>query len=70
MLDEIGSVWYRRPTPLHADDHLPVMQQVFIEREARAGLWGMLRAIDGVQATAALNGASIRAANSTNVNYK
>jgi hypothetical protein len=48
MLDEIGSVWYRRPTPLHADDHLPAMQQIFIEREARAGLWGMLRAIDGV----------------------
>lgn len=24
------------------------MQQIFIEREARAGLWGLLRAIDGV----------------------
>ncbi|MBV9615962.1 MAG: hypothetical protein JO031_10955, partial [Ktedonobacteraceae bacterium] len=48
ILDEISSVWYRRPTPLHADEHLPAMQQLFIEREARAGLWGLLRAIDGV----------------------
>lgn len=47
-LDEIGSVWYRRPTPLHADKTLPPMQQLFIEREARAGLWGLLRTIDGV----------------------
>ncbi len=48
LLDEIGSVWYRRPTPLRADPDLPVMQQTFLEREARAGLWGLLRAIRGV----------------------
>jgi glutathione synthase/RimK-type ligase-like ATP-grasp enzyme len=47
LLEEIGSVWYRRPTPLQADNHLPIMQQIFIEREARAGLWGILRSIDG-----------------------
>jgi MvdD-like protein with pre-ATP grasp domain len=47
-LEEVGSVWYRRPTPLRADSRLPMMQQTFIEREARAGLWGMLRTIDGL----------------------
>ena len=46
--DEIGAVWYRRPTPIHADIQLPEMQQTFIEREARAGLWGMLRSIEGL----------------------
>jgi hypothetical protein len=48
VLNEIGSVWYRRPTPVHADKMLPPMQQLFIEREARAGLWGLLRTIEGV----------------------
>jgi hypothetical protein len=47
-LDEIRSVWYRRPTPLHADKTLPPIQQLFIEREARAGLWGLLRTIECV----------------------
>jgi hypothetical protein len=45
-LEDIGSVWYRRPTPLQADAHLPAIQQLFIEREARAGLWGLLRSLD------------------------
>ena len=48
LLEEISSVWYRHPTPLRAATHLPAMQQVFIEREARAGLWGLLRTIDGI----------------------
>lgn len=48
MLDEISSVWYRRPTPLQADSRLPAIQQTFIEREARAGLWGLLRVIRGM----------------------
>jgi len=45
---EIGAVWYRRPSPIKADETLPELQRTFIEREARAGLWGMLRAIDGL----------------------
>jgi hypothetical protein len=47
-LDEIKSVWYRRPTPLQAERTLPPMQQLFIEREARAGMWGLLRTIDAI----------------------
>lgn len=46
LLEEISSVWYRRPTPLHADERLPALQRTFIEREARAGLWGLLQAMD------------------------
>ena len=46
-LEDIGSIWYRRPNPIHADIHLPLIQQTFIEREARAALWGQLRTIDG-----------------------
>src|ERR1017187_9796385 len=40
LLEEISSIWYRRPTPLKADSRLLAIQQTFIEREARAGLWG------------------------------
>src|SRR5579875_3512261 len=47
-LEEINSIWYRRPTPLQTDEALPAIQRLFIEREARAGLWGVLRALDGV----------------------
>jgi len=47
-LEEINSIWYRRPTPLQADEALPPMQRLFIEREARAGLWGILRTLDGM----------------------
>jgi glutathione synthase/RimK-type ligase-like ATP-grasp enzyme len=46
-LEDIGAIWYRRPSPIKADQHLPELQQAFIEREARSGLWGMLRALDG-----------------------
>lgn len=45
-LEEIGAVWYRRPSPIKADHNLPALQQTFIEREARSGLWGMLRTLD------------------------
>lgn len=47
-LEEIGSIWYRRPSPIKADPQLSELQRTFIEREARAGLWGMLHAIDGL----------------------
>jgi hypothetical protein len=47
-LEEIGSVWYRRPTPIQADEQFPELERTFIEREARAGLWGVLRSIDGL----------------------
>lgn len=47
MLDSISSVWYRRPTPIRADSDVPELQRTFIEREARVGLWGLLRAIEG-----------------------
>lgn len=47
-LEEIGAVWYRRPSPIKAEASLPDLQRLFIERETRAGLWGLLRAIDGL----------------------
>lgn len=47
-LEDIGSIWYRRPTPIRAPAHLPALQRTFIEREARAGLWGMLRTLNGL----------------------
>jgi hypothetical protein len=48
QLEEIGSVWYRRPTPISASAELPDLEKTFIEREARSGLWGLLRGLDAV----------------------
>jgi hypothetical protein len=47
-LEDIGSVWYRRPTLIQADAALPVLEQKFIEREARSGVWGLLRTLAGL----------------------
>ncbi len=47
-LGEIGAVWYRRPSPIKADPAFPELQRTFIEREAYAGLWGILRGIEGL----------------------
>jgi hypothetical protein len=33
-VEEIGSVWYRRPSPIKADQRLPELQRTFIKREA------------------------------------
>jgi hypothetical protein len=48
FLEDVGSVWYRRPTPLRANESLPALQRTFMEREARAGLWGQLRTIEAI----------------------
>ena len=47
-LEEAGSVWYRRPTHITANTALPAIEKEFIEREARSGLWGLLRTIPGL----------------------
>src|SRR5205823_3025515 len=44
-LEEITSVWYRRPTRILPRADLPTMEQTFIEREANTGLWGWLRGL-------------------------
>jgi len=41
-------VWYRRPTPISACAELPDLEKTFIEREARSGLWGLLRGLNAV----------------------
>ena len=44
-LEDITSVWYRRPTLIKGSTELPTLERSFIEREARMGLWGILRAL-------------------------
>jgi hypothetical protein len=46
VLEDITSVWYRRPSSLLLDHSLPLLEKTFIEREATAGLWGWLRGVD------------------------
>lgn len=48
LLATIRSIWYRRPTPLQAASTLSPLQRLFIEREARAGVWGLLRCSDAL----------------------
>jgi hypothetical protein len=43
FLEEITSIWYRRPTPIIPEEHLSALEKTFIEREANAGFWGWLR---------------------------
>src|SRR5579885_2843329 len=59
FLEEITSVWYRRPTPIAPAKHLSPLEKTFIEREANAGLWGWLR---GLQAFWVNHPDAIRAA--------
>lgn len=59
FLEEITSVWYRRPTPIAPAEHLSPLEKSFIEREANAGLWGWLR---GLQAFWVNHPDAIRAA--------
>lgn len=59
FLEEISSVWYRRPTPIAPAEHLSPLEKTFIERESNAGLWGWLR---GLQAFWVNHPDAIRAA--------
>lgn len=59
FLEEITSVWYRRPTTIAPAEHLSPLEKTFIEREANAGLWGWLR---GLQAFWVNHPDAIRAA--------
>jgi hypothetical protein len=59
FLEEITSVWYRRPTSITPAAHLSSLEKTFIEREANAGLWGWLR---GLQAFWVNHPDAIRAA--------
>src|SRR5260370_9420697 len=43
LLEDITSVWYRRPTPIAPNEHLSPLEKTFIERAANAALWGWLR---------------------------
>ncbi len=45
FLEEFTSVWYRRPTRILPKDDLPNIEQIFIQREADAGIWGWLRGL-------------------------
>jgi hypothetical protein len=45
FLEDITSVWYRRPTPIAPQEHFSPLEKTFIEREANAGLWGWLRGL-------------------------
>jgi hypothetical protein len=45
ILEDITSVWYRRPTPIAARKDVSSLEKTFIEREANAGLWGWLRGL-------------------------
>lgn len=58
-LEEISSVWYRRPTPITPGEHLSTLEKTFVEREAIAGLWGWFR---GLQAFWVNHPDAIRAA--------
>src|SRR5579859_294193 len=44
-LEDVGSVWYRRPTRTLPRDDVPGMEQTFIQREANVGVWGWLRGL-------------------------
>ena len=44
-LEEMTSVWYRRPTPITPAAQLSALEKTFIEREANAGFWGWLRGL-------------------------
>ncbi len=44
-LEDISSVWYRRPTRILPRDERPDMETTFIQREANAGIWGLLRGL-------------------------
>ncbi len=44
-LEDITSVWYRRPTRILPRDDMLNMEQTFIQREANAGIWGVLRGL-------------------------
>src|SRR6266851_6084999 len=59
FLEDVTSVWYRRPTPIVPEEHLSTLEKTFIEREANAGLWGWLR---GLQAFWVNHPDAIRAA--------
>jgi ATP-grasp ribosomal peptide maturase len=48
VLENIGSVWYRRPGRYAANPSLPTIEQDFIIQEARYGLGGLLRGITGL----------------------
>ncbi|GCE49901.1 glutathione synthase/RimK-type ligase-like ATP-grasp enzyme [Thermosporothrix hazakensis] len=45
-LEDITSVWYRRPRPIAGDETLPPLERLFIERESKAGVWGWLRGLE------------------------
>jgi len=45
VLEDIDSVWYRRPTRLLPRDERPAMERLFRQREAEAGIWGLLRGL-------------------------
>lgn len=47
-LEEITSIWYRRPTRILPRDDLPGIEQTFIQREAHAGIWGWLRGLQAL----------------------
>ncbi len=44
--DQIGSIWYRRPTPFELDPTLSPSGQQFASAEARMALGGLLRSLD------------------------
>jgi ATP-grasp ribosomal peptide maturase len=44
--DQIGSIWYRRPTPFELDPTLSPSGQQFASAEARMALGGLLRSVD------------------------
>src|SRR5215472_4223308 len=44
--DQIGSIWYRRPTPFELDPMLSPSGQQFASAEARMALGGLLRSVD------------------------
>lgn len=46
FLEDITSVWYRRPTAIASKEDIPALEKTFIEREANAGLWGWLRGVN------------------------
>jgi ATP-grasp ribosomal peptide maturase len=45
-LDQIASIWYRRPTPFELDPTLSPSGQQFASAEARMALGGLLRSVD------------------------
>lgn len=45
-LSQIGSIWYRRPTPFELDPALPQSSQQFASAEARMAIGGLLRSVN------------------------